>query len=230
MAFKHPIAGEGHPLGRRAAQESGDKRYIPENPCSKCGMFLRYTSSKGCVQCHNEKMKIRAKKPEVIEKRRTEYENKKDHFNNLRKQNDKAIQRATSKIWRDNNKDKLAIYSERNRDSINKSHKAWRLANPERVKIINKIGDQNRRTREKKAGRLSIKRIDHLLEVQMGLCHWCFEPMGEDWEIEHVLALANGGNNADENIVLACRLCNAQKNALFLNDWFAKFNCRSRRK
>lgn len=75
---------------RWLAQQAGEIRYIPENPCPKCGTFLRVTSGGKCCECarkwcydryHNdhewrEKQKEKAKKnPELRNKKMRDWRN-----------------------------------------------------------------------------------------------------------------------------------------------------------
>ena len=45
-----------------------------------------------------------------------------------------------------------------------------------------------------------------------GLCHWCRTPLeGVPWHADHVVAIADGGTNEDENLVAACPGCNHKR-------------------
>lgn len=53
-------------------------------------------------------------------------------------------------------------------------------------------------------------------------CHYCNRfagsvdagPDGKPWHVEHMNALANGGQDAEENLTLACERCNSLKHTL----------------
>lgn len=51
---------------------------------------------------------------------------------------------------------------------------------------------------------------DRLIERDGLLCHWCREPFSfqHPMTFEHLIPLANGGTNDDDNLVLACAPCN----------------------
>jgi len=51
------------------------------------------------------------------------------------------------------------------------------------------------------------------LDEQCGLCAYCLKRMFDRWQTEHVIALAAGGTNDIDNIVLACGSCNGSKAA-----------------
>lgn len=41
-----------------------------------------------------------------------------------------------------------------------------------------------------------------------GLCHVCAGPLGDDWQVDHLLACSTGGLHSRENYLPACRICN----------------------
>ncbi|QRF60266.1 HNH endonuclease [Variovorax paradoxus] len=51
--------------------------------------------------------------------------------------------------------------------------------------------------------------------AQDGKCFYCYRAMGREVTAEHLKARMDGGRNARENIVAACRYCNQQRHALF---------------
>lgn len=50
-----------------------------------------------------------------------------------------------------------------------------------------------------------------ILRRDEGLCFYCGEEAGEDWEADHVLPWAKGGQTVVENGVVACHDCNNSK-------------------
>ncbi len=54
-----------------------------------------------------------------------------------------------------------------------------------------------------------------VFEAKGGRCHMCGRKIqtGEAWTCEHVIALINGGLNAEPNLDLTCGWCLPQKNA-----------------
>lgn len=58
--------------------------------------------------------------------------------------------------------------------------------------------------------------------AQHGLCWWCGESAGEDWQADHLVPLSRGGSNAPENIVIACRHCNQSKNNRLPHEWIGR--------
>ena len=55
-----------------------------------------------------------------------------------------------------------------------------------------------------------MKQLDRLLFEQGGDCFFCKQPLAKaDASVEHLLAQANGGTSAEENVVACCKAVNA---------------------
>lgn len=86
----------------------------------------------------------------------------------------------------------------------------WIAANPDAVRVHS----QNRRAREVGAGgKLSRGLAEKLFKLQRGLCACCKQPLGDDYQLDHIVPVARGGPNVDANIQLLRRKCNNQKRA-----------------
>ena len=170
-----------------------------EKTCTKCGVTQgvnQFTSDKGkrdgrsnhCRSCRSiAKTEYRAKNRE------------------------KEVARSTA--WQ------LA-----NKERASEIHAAWRARNPE--KVIAKALDwqaknyektivygQNRRARVRGGGKLSPDISFKLMKLQRGKCACCCLPLGDDYHLDHIMPLALGGTNTDDNIQLLHAKCNLQKHA-----------------
>lgn len=76
-------------------------------------------------------------------------------------------------------------------------------------KATNRAGHHNRRIREGK--RLSKSIILQVHREQNGVCWWCGKPAGDDYHIDHRIAVSRGGTNALGNLVVSCATCNHRK-------------------
>lgn len=83
----------------------------------------------------------------------------------------------------------------RNRPSVRIRSRAYRQQYPEFEKM-------RREARKHKQS---------LYEQQKGLCYICGEALGDKFEIDHILALADGGTNDIGNLCVVHRTCNAKK-------------------
>lgn len=130
--------------------------------------------------------------------------------------------------WHAENRDevlaKMAAYRAANRDEIRTKKAAWRAANPERVKAKDaawyaanpekkRIHRQNRRARKMESGgKLSNGLAERLYKLQRGKCACgCKQPLGDNYHLDHIMPLALGGTNEDENIQLLRATCNLRK-------------------
>jgi hypothetical protein len=67
-----------------------------------------------------------------------------------------------------------------------------------------------------------MKQLDRLLFEQGGDCFFCKQPLAKaDASIEHLLAQANGGTNAEENVVACCKAINTLLSNKPLKEKFA---------
>jgi hypothetical protein len=107
-------------------------------------------------------------------------------------------------------KEKMAIYYAENSVAIRSRVKEWISNNHHLVKIYS----HNRRAREKASGhKLSTGLQEKLLVLQKCKCACCGKPLGKSFHLDHIMPLALGGPNNDENIQLLRDVCNLQKSA-----------------
>lgn len=102
---------------------------------------------------------------------------------------------------------------------------AWRMANLERSKLSNKVWwaantersaiyQNNRRARKLASGGLLSKDLRaKLFALQKGKCPCCRENLGARYHLDHIMPLALGGSNTDDNMQLLRQRCNNQKQA-----------------
>jgi 5-methylcytosine-specific restriction endonuclease McrA len=122
-------------------------------------------------------------------------------------------QKALTIAWRARNVDRVfsqkAAWRAANKDRAKVKQAEWRAANPELVRLH----VLNRRARIlRSTGRLSRGLAERLLRLQKGRCAACGEKLAK-FHMDHVVPLARGGENRDENIQLLCRACNHSKHA-----------------
>lgn len=136
---------------------------------------------------------------------------------------------ATTAAWRAANPERtnasIAAWKAANPERVKASAAARHAANPERRKAAEaawraenpearRIHDQNRRARERKNGGVLSKGLSaKLFKLQDGKCPCCKQPLGDDFHLDHVIPLALGGPNTDDNMQLLRKTCNLQKSA-----------------
>jgi 5-methylcytosine-specific restriction endonuclease McrA len=103
-----------------------------------------------------------------------------------------------------------AIYYASNSEKAKSNAAAWAKANP----YAKRIHAQNRRTRKlENGGVLSKGLADKLFKMQKGKCACCNQPLGKDFNLDHIMPLALGGTNTNDNMQLLLQRCNNQKHA-----------------
>lgn len=140
-----------------------------------------------------------------------------------------AYRAAHADEIKEKNAGKHAIYSARYRDKNYEKclqmTQAWKDANPERRAatkaawqranpLKHRAHQHNRRARKKEVGgTLSPDLAQRLYMRQRGKCACCGKRLGDQYEMDHIIPLALGGPNTDDNIQLLRIRCNRQKGA-----------------
>lgn len=119
-----------------------------------------------------------------------------------------------------------AAYRAANRENLKAIKAKWSAENPEVLKASRakwganhpesfRVKQQNRRARERKnGGKLSKGIASKLIVLQKGRCACgCKQPLGDDYHLDHIMPVALGGANVDENIQLLRATCNHRKSA-----------------
>lgn len=118
---------------------------------------------------------------------------------------------ANCAVYYSANKEKtisrIAKWREANLDRHKKNCAAWWEANPEARRVY----QQNRRAIS--LGKLSPELAGRLFKLQRGKCACCRAPISNGYHLDHIMPLALGGLNTDNNIQLLCKTCNLQKHA-----------------
>jgi 5-methylcytosine-specific restriction endonuclease McrA len=102
-------------------------------------------------------------------------------------------------------------YRKLNSEKLAEKERKWKLANPDKVKLIKKIYKYKRRSLEKVGDATSL--IHSWLVLQKKICYWCNKNCDSDYHIDHYVPLAKGGSHKIDNLVISCPTCNLTKNA-----------------
>ena len=145
---------------------------------------------------------------------------------NWRKENPEKF-RAIQNVWDEKNKDRLKDaahslyeknkdvkiayakeYYEANKDKLKPKKVDWQVRNKEKVRVY----FQNRRAKKLACGGVISKDLSKRLHIlQRGKCACCGLELGEKFHLDHIMPLALGGTNTDDNIQLLRQRCNNQK-------------------
>lgn len=170
-------------------------------PCVKCGATDRHTDGR-CRPCAKASTaKWQAENKDRVKANKSAY-----NLTDKRK--------AQNKNWYEVNKEKCA-----------ENNAKWRLENIDRFKAVQKTWEADHKesrkliTQKRRAkianvgGRLSIGLGEKLLKLQNGKCAICKCDISQKNHLDHIVPLAIGGPNKDENIQLLCPTCNHSKSA-----------------
>lgn len=117
---------------------------------------------------------------------------------------------AYQKAWRKKNSlviiERVKAWAAANPNAVAEHKKAYRESNRDKFKVYS----HNRRARES-CGKLSTDLEKRLLILQRGKCACCKLPLGDDYQLDHIMPIALGGSNTDDNIQLLRSTCNLQK-------------------
>jgi len=138
-----------------------------------------------------------------------------------------ALKRNTA--WANANPNKARIYkatwASANPERNKAAKLAWTAANLERKKVINAAwqkanpetrrayGQNYRASKRASGGVLSQGLSAKLFKLQRGKCPCCNQSLGADFHLDHIIPIALGGANTDDNIQLLRQRCNNQKSA-----------------
>lgn len=110
---------------------------------------------------------------------------------------------------------------ENNRARIMATTRAWRAADPDRTRDMDRLTLQNRRQKLRgNPGSVGVASKDwqRLVRRHGGRCAYCGERSAA-LHVEHVVPVSRGGRHAIGNILPACPTCNWSKNQSLLIVW-----------
>lgn len=116
--------------------------------------------------------------------------------------------RAKRRAWKLANPDKVRAATKRASAKNTERFYRWRAANLERSNAHIKASGYKRRAAKK--GGLGGAATLAWFKAQKKKCHWCGGPGNE---IDHLIALSRGGAHEACNLVIACGPCNRRKSA-----------------
>lgn len=106
---------------------------------------------------------------------------------------------------------KSDIYYKKNSDAIKARVRQYTSNNPEKVRLIS---SKKRAVKKRATGNISKDIAQRLLILQRNKCACCRIDFNQaKYHLDHIVALANGGEHDDKNIQLLCQSCNCRKSA-----------------
>ena len=187
-------------------------------PCKKCGCDDRSPSG-ACRACNRAaSAKRRANSPEKVKAARDKYQaanrDKVNADSAAWRANNRALFNQIAKAYRVNNRAAIAA-SQQARIAADPARRAeirarYRKRHPEKMRAEWRA---RRAKKRQNGGALSAGLERKLFTLQRGKCACCGKLLGRDFHMDHIMPLALGGRNSDENMQLLRKLCNLKKNA-----------------
>lgn len=188
-------------ISRSEAIRSGLKTYFTGMECQNGHLSARNTADCGCLECR----RIASQKKRLDSGCKPWYATEKERKEARRRSLQKYAKANPEKV-----KAAQVAYKANHPEKRKATVLKWDKANPE----AKRIHAHTRRARKSMSGgTLSKGLLAKLFALQKGKCACCKEPLGSDAQLDHIIPIAMGGSNCDENIQLLHGLCNRQKSA-----------------
>lgn len=182
----------------------------PVRPCVKCGSIERYDNGncKPCARALNKAWHAKNREKSIAKSIAWYHANPEKSAKN-------------NAVWAKANPEKRKAYSQT--DSAKASARRWQKENPEKFKAsvdawkarnhlkLRIYQNNNRAKAMGRIGNLSSNLVGRLLNLQQGMCPCCQQPLSDSFQMDHIVALHNGGENEDHNIQLLRAGCNSSK-------------------
>lgn len=170
--------------------------YMPESACKNGHMSPRYVSTRSCCECDAIKL--------------ARYRNA-----NREKQRAYAKARYAQRppgYKKPNSKRHAAEFYERNKEKCLQKSKVYRQSNPDKYAIY----ARTRRARAKSVGGTHTKAdIVEIFKMQGGRCAYCrADVLFDQKRVDHIIPIARGGHNGRSNLQILCEPCNVRKSAI----------------
>jgi 5-methylcytosine-specific restriction endonuclease McrA len=95
-----------------------------------------------------------------------------------------------------------------NQDKVKRNKRKWVETHPDQVRLNGSIQAARRRNA---VGHFTKADIDAIFKAQSGKCAYCRTSLANGYDIDHIVALKNGGSNWPSNLQLCCDSCNSRK-------------------
>jgi 5-methylcytosine-specific restriction endonuclease McrA len=155
-----------------------------------------------CKICLSEYHKARHKAR--YKKKPPEYFDEKRKAKNEQKAKEKQRIIALREAVREAEKPKREAENRRKRAEYNR---LYRKLHPG----CRRIEKKNRKLKVRASGKLSPSIVDRLKKSQRGMCVICMARLNKSFHIDHIIPIAKGGSNTDDNVQLLCPKCNISK-------------------
>lgn len=192
-----------------------------------------------CKTCHTVRRRnyYQRNKEAILEKAKTYRQENADSIKASRreyyKENKEAVSLAKKKHYEENKdyyKEQFRVYREKHREALLAKDKEYNKNNRERRREYerdyykqnpDKLRGKHNRRRSRRSGlkaNLTTEQWEQICSIFSFTCAYCGQL--SDLEQEHFVPLTQGGEYTQDNIIPACRSCNASKNDKDFFEWY----------
>lgn len=203
------------------AQKPAPGRRDQPKPCDQCGAPVGFVGKRGalrrsCDPCTEDRRRVlsrardkkrgwRRPNPEKQRARKRRYV-----LRNQGRLNAQSLERYYADVQR--RRSAARTWKRANAERVAAGFKAWAASNRARINLTT----HKRRSLVAASPGVTLVEWQAIHETFAGRCAYCLRPATE---IEHVIAIADGGLHEPANVVPACRSCNASKGKKKLVVW-----------
>lgn len=127
----------------------------------------------------------------------------------------KEVSLAKARAWKKANpervKESMKAWKKANRKRANELNLAWRKRNPERYKDLRRSYRRNRRAALGAGGKHTADEVMAIRVAQGDKCAYCRIKLKGGGHLDHIVALIKGGSNRPSNLQWLCMVCNIRK-------------------
>jgi 5-methylcytosine-specific restriction endonuclease McrA len=179
-------------MTRKKALSIGATTYFTGRPCKNGHKAYRSAASGSCLVC-----------------RKLQWKSYRTRHKEKRGEQSKAWFAAHPNYYRERyNSEKQRQYYLANKAQCAKRTRRQREKNQAKYTLYKRHRDALKRgSRETH----SVDDIDKIRKLQHGKCAYCHKTLNGREQIDHIVAIANGGSNGRKNLQILCPECNVRK-------------------
>lgn len=173
------------------ARASGLAHYFTGIMCVRGHIAKRHVSSRCCVECGKETSRVYCR----------------DNLDKVRENKRKYRAKNRERV-REKGREASRRYREAHPARIKESKRRCRAGKPETQRALTRC---RRRAKQGAEGKYTAKDIIRIGDSQSWRCAYCRIRIKKNYEIDHIVAVINGGSNWPSNLQLLCSHCNRSK-------------------
>lgn len=157
-------------------------------------------------KCRESQRVYYAENADMVREKARQYG--KDNREKLRLR-DLRYRRANPEKVRAKVKRAYARYRERHPERIRERSRQARINNP----VYYRLWQSGRRAKIREGENVQPADIQAIYDAQKGRCWWCRVTVGDEYHVDHIHPLSQGGEHAKHNLCISCPKCNLEKSA-----------------